>query len=162
MASLRLTKIIPIKLLRLNLDNIQSIKVRLSNHATFTSLQWDIKGDQNISWKNLFSEITSFNEYNFIHLNHNSFSLIGSHGPYSIDNVNDKAYDLIDSEFFYSSLNSILEKEHWLQPPIDTSKVSILLHRAKDLVIVHQIFICLTLLLTNPLNLMIMSGVMHL
>ena len=76
MASLRLTKIIPIKLLRLNLDNIQSIKVRLSNHATFTSLQWDIKGDQNISWKNLFSEITSFNEYNFIHLNHTNPALI--------------------------------------------------------------------------------------
>ena len=88
---------------------------------------------QNISWKNLFSEIISFNEYNFIHLNHNSFSLMGSHGPYSINNVNDKSYDLIDSEFFYSSLNSILEKDHWLQPPIDNSKVSILLHRAKDL-----------------------------
>ena len=133
LAFVRLTKIIPLKISRHNLDNIQSIKVRLSNHATFASLQWDIKSNRNISWKNLFSEITSFNEYNFIHLNHNSFSLMGSHGPYSINNVNDKSYDLIDSEFFYSSLNSILEKDHWLQPPIDNSKVSILLHRAKDL-----------------------------
>ena len=130
---LRLTKIIPLKIPRSNLDNIQSIKVRLSNHATFTSLQWDIKRDFDISWSNLFSEIISFNEYNFIHLNHNSFSLMGFHGPYNIKNVNHKRYDLIDSEFFYRSLNNILEKDHWLQPPIDNSKVSILLHRAKDL-----------------------------
>ena len=100
MVFLRLTKIIPLKIPRSNLDNIQSIKVRLSNHATFASLQWDIKRHFDISWSNLFSEIISFNEYNFIHLNHNSFSLMGFHGPYNIKNVNHKRYDLIDSEFF--------------------------------------------------------------
>lgn len=128
-----LAKIIPLKAARSHLDNIQSIKVRLSNHATFASLQWDIIDKSNLDWSNLFSIITSYNEYNFIHLNHNSFSLDGFHGPYNINNANHKHFDLIDSEFFYSSLNGILAKDHWLQPPMDNSKVSILLHRANDL-----------------------------
>ena len=130
---LRLAKIIPLSSLSARLNNFQTLKVRLSNHATFAALQCDVKDFPTSDWFNLFSSIKEKDLYNYIHLNHNSFPLNKCHGPYNFSNLNDNSFNLIDGEFFYKAIEDILKKEHWLQPPIDNSKVSILSHRAKDL-----------------------------
>ena len=114
----RLNKIVPLEISSSALEKPQSIKVRLSNHATFTEINWDIKPQIKLSWKSLYSDICSSNAYNFIHLNHNCH----------------KKFNTIDLEFFVSSIKNILHKDHWLQPPIDTGKVNILIHRAAELI----------------------------
>ena len=130
----RLNKIVPLEISSSALEKPQSIKVRLSNHATFTEINWDIKPQIKLSWKSLYSDICSSNAYNFIHLNHNSFLLKGNSGPYNLDDNSHKKFNTIDLEFFVSSIKNILHKDHWLQPPIDTGKVNILIHRAAELI----------------------------
>ena len=58
----------------INKLELQSVINKYYLNGLIEAVKWDIKSNRNISWKNLFSEIISFNEYNFIHLNHNSFS----------------------------------------------------------------------------------------
>ena len=134
MAYQRLNKVVQIQNPGSRLENTQSIKVRLSNHATFTELNWDFDNTENLNWKTLYSKIISNNEYQFIHLNHNSFPLNGNRGPYKVDFDCYKNFNSINLEFFSNSIKNILHKEHWLQPPIDTSKVDILFHRAEELI----------------------------
>ena len=122
---LRLAKIIPLSSLSARLNNFQTLKVRLSNHATFAALQCDVKDFPTSDWFNLFSSIKEKDLYNYIHLNHNSFPLNECHGPYNFSNLNNNSFNLIDGEFFYKAIEDILKKDHWLQPPIDNSKVSI-------------------------------------
>ena len=95
----RLNKIVPLEISSSALENTQSIKVRLSNHATFTEINWDLKPHIKLSWKSLYLDICSSKAYNFIHLNHNSFLLKGNSGPYSLDGNSYKKFNVIDVMF---------------------------------------------------------------
>ena len=129
----RLAKILPLKNIKLEHDNVSKLKVRLSNHATFASLQIDINNIPILSWEEIFLTVSNIPEYHFIHLNHNSFPLKGSHGPYSVHNLKSNSFNMINKKFFMSSIIDILKKNHWLQPPVDNGKFKILKHRALDL-----------------------------